>query len=81
MEEHVPITAVVTEEKRTLMNKEVAQLESDDKDDASYTTCVVELVCDEMKDENFIKNVKIVIDTLKKELGSKSRTAIKHFCA
>ena len=65
MEEHVPITAVVTEEKRTLMNKEVAQLESDDKDDASYTTCVVELVCDEMKDDNFTKNVKSVIDTLK----------------
>ena len=81
VEQHVPITAVVTEEKRTKINKKIAELESDDKDDASYTTCVVELVCYEMKDDNFTKNVKSVIDTLKKELGSKSRTAIKHFCA
>ena len=46
----------------------------------NYTPSVVELISDEMKDEDFTKNVSTVIDTLREELGTKSKTAIKHFC-
>ena len=92
VQQHVPVTEVVLEENnmkgkesdrisKTKINTEVTETISLEENDASSTDSVIELISDEMKDEDFTKNVSHVIETLREELGNKSKTAIKHFCA
>ena len=90
--QHVLVTGVVLDENNiegkelditsnTKINTEGTENNLLEEDDALSTDSVIELISDEMKDENFTKNVSSVIETLRKELGNKSKTAIKHFCA
>ena len=92
VQQHIPVTEVVLEENnmkgkeldrtsKTKINTEVTETNLLEENDASSTDSVIELISDEMKDEDFTKNVSHVIETLREELGNKSKTAIKHFCA
>ena len=72
---------VLEKDTKSQVDTKVTATQSIDDDDESFAPSVVDLMSDEMKDENFTKNVTSVIDTLRAELGPKSKTAIKHFCA
>ena len=92
IEQHFPPTEVVMNKNKnerevlekittTKVNRNVAETSSNDDNDESFAPDVVSLMSDEIKDGVFLEQVKTVISILRKELGDKHKTPMKHFCA